>query len=183
MPPLILPSTPTLGSSLSPQSLPFSPPPLPQSPRDSPPNSQNSLPTPPPPSSPPYFQPNSASTSQPHLCLLPPNPCPHFPLSLTTLPTHIRHIISETSISTLLTLSTTHPTLRTDIQTSNAITDTVFNSAHNFHTSPSPPSVQKLLFTDPYLHSLFAKAIAESYDGAEALSEDLTSGEYFSWLQ
>lgn len=30
---------------------------------------------------------------------------------------------------------------------------------------------------------MFAKAIAESYDGAEALSEDLTSGEYFSWLQ
>ncbi|PUU84112.1 hypothetical protein B9Z19DRAFT_1189180 [Tuber borchii] len=185
MPPLILPSTPTVGSALSPQYLPSSAPPHPKSPRDSPPNSQNSLPPPPPPpSSPPSFQPHSTPTSQTHRYLLPPNPRPPFPLSLTTLPIPIRHkVISETSISTLLTLSTIHPTLRTDIQTSNAITDTVFNSAHNFHTSPRPPNVQKLLFADPYLHPLFAKAIAESYDATEALFEDLTSGKYFSWLQ
>ena len=155
MPPLTFPSTPTVGGSVSPQSLPSSPP-HPESPRNSPPNSQNPLP-PPAPSSHPSFQPNSTLTPQPHQCLLPPNSCPPFSLSLTTLPTPIRHkIISETSISTLLTLSTTHPTLRTDIQTSNAITDTVFNSAHNFHTSARPPSVQKLLFADPYLHPLFA---------------------------
>ncbi|PUU84113.1 hypothetical protein B9Z19DRAFT_1060519 [Tuber borchii] len=188
MPPLTFPSTPTVGSSLSPQQLPSSPP-HPESPRDSPHDSQNALPPPPPPPSsplpsPPSLQPNSTPTPQPHQYLLPQNPCPPFPLNLTTLPTPIRHkIISETSISTLLTLSATHPTLRTDIQTSNAITDTVFNSAHNFHTSARPPSVQKLLITDPYLHPLFAKAIAESFDGADALSEDLTSGEYFSWLQ
>ncbi|PUU82602.1 hypothetical protein B9Z19DRAFT_1155016 [Tuber borchii] len=184
MPPLTFPSTPTVGTSVSPQPLPSFP--HPESPRDSPPNSQNAL-SPSPPSSllpsPPSLQPNSTPTPQPHQYLLPQKPRPPFPLNLTTLPTHIRQkIISETSISTLLTLSATHPTLRTDIQTSNAIIDTVFNSAYNFHTSARPPSVQKLLIADPYLHPLFAKAIAESFDGADALSEDLTSREYFSWL-
>ncbi|KAG0640210.1 hypothetical protein HOY80DRAFT_959612 [Tuber brumale] len=77
----------------------------------------------------------------------------------------------------------THPTFRTDIQASDVVTDAVFNSTHNFRTSARPPSVQKVLFADPYLHPLFAKAISESYDGAEGLSEDLTSNEYFSWLQ
>ncbi|PWW80480.1 hypothetical protein C7212DRAFT_342172 [Tuber magnatum] len=116
--------------------------------------------------------------------LLPSNPRPPSPLRLITLPTPIRQkILSKTSISALLTLSTTHPTFRTDIHTSNTITDTVFNSTHNFRTSRRPPTVQKLLFSDPYLHPLFAKAIAESYDGAESLTEDLTSREYFSWLQ
>ncbi|KAG0127954.1 hypothetical protein HOY82DRAFT_624003 [Tuber indicum] len=190
MPPLTFTSASPAGSSVSSQSLPsplHSPPP-----HDSPHihNSQNSPPPPsssPPPSfssSPPSFQPHSTPTPPPRQFLLPPNPLPPFPLRLTTLPIPIRQrILSETSISTLLVLSATHPTFRTDIQTGSIVTDTVFNSTHNFRTSMRPPSVQKLLFADPYLHPLFAKAISESYDGTEALLEDITSGEYFSWLQ
>ncbi|RPB00167.1 hypothetical protein L873DRAFT_835128 [Choiromyces venosus 120613-1] len=172
------PSTPPTSLHKSPDLPPPSSPPFPAS---SPPTFSHTLS----PASSPTLPPYSTPTPPPLHALLPPNTRPGLHLRITSLPPPLRQkILSETSISALLTLSKTHPTFRTDIQTSTTITDTVFNAVHDFRTSPHPPSVQKLLFADPYLHPLFAKAISESYDGADGLlEEEGTSAGYFLWLQ
>jgi hypothetical protein len=128
----------------------------------------------------------SSNDSQP-IFFISPSPTPTPPVSdatFTNIPDACRtRILEFCSISSLLELYKTSSSLRHEIQHSPAIIDKVFNSVHDFNTDSLPPSTENILAADGHLHPLFAKAIAECYDGfAGNEGETRIEGKFFAFL-
>jgi hypothetical protein len=101
------------------------------------------------------------------------------------IPRACRHkIIENSTISSLLSLYNSCSNLHHAIPHSATIVHEVFSRVHDFASDQLPPTMEKVMAADEHLHPLFAKAIAESYDGYDfdGFEHSRVSGCYLVFL-